>query len=50
MKHRSHYFQIRHVGEVVEIWDGPPDHPESDLITAIHYTLVKTLIATLRLV
>jgi hypothetical protein len=44
----SRLFQHRYKGDVVEVWYGPPDDFESELITAIHYTFIPELIATLR--
>jgi hypothetical protein len=44
----SRLFQHRHKGNVVEVWYGPPDDFESELIVAVDYTHIPRLIATLR--
>lgn len=43
-------FQYRtiHQGAVVEVWLGPPDHPESEFVLAVAKSYPPQLIAALR--
>lgn len=40
-------FEKRRKGNVLEVWLPPVDHPEGELVLAVHETLIPALVATL---
>jgi hypothetical protein len=48
MKQCRGEFVTRRVGSVVEVWLPPVDHPEGELICAVHESLLPALVAALK--
>ena len=48
MKIKTNPFTIKHKGNLVEVWLGKPDEPESDLVVVVAEAWIPALIATLK--
>lgn len=46
--HNNHSFYTQIENEVVRVWLGQPDDPESEYVMSIHRTYIPELIHTLR--
>ena len=47
-QHNNHSFYTQIENEVVGVWLGQPDDPESEYVMSIHRTYIPELIHTLR--
>lgn len=48
MKLKTQPFHSRWIGNVLEVWLGPPDNPESERVLALNAIYLPALLATVR--